>query len=49
MTASVSEAEYNLDLPAASATASAQVVESPGMIQFGDGTRRGDRPVREWP
>ena len=35
MTASVSEAEYNLDLPAASATASAQVVESPGMIQFG--------------
>jgi uncharacterized repeat protein (TIGR01451 family) len=38
MTASVSEDEYNLDLPAASATTSAQVVESPGMIQFGAGS-----------
>src|SRR5262249_38174969 len=35
MTASVSEDQYNLDLPAASATTSAQVVESPGMVQFG--------------
>lgn len=38
MTASVSQTEYNLDLPAASATTSAQVVESPGMIQFGAGS-----------
>ena len=35
--ASVSETEYNLDLPAASASTSAQVVESPGMVEFGAG------------
>lgn len=37
MTATVSETQYNLNLPAASATTSAQVLESPGMIQFGAG------------
>jgi uncharacterized repeat protein (TIGR01451 family) len=35
--ASVSEDEYNLDYSSASATASAQVVESPGMLQFSAG------------
>jgi uncharacterized repeat protein (TIGR01451 family) len=37
MTATVSEAQFNLNLPAATATTSAQVLESPGMLQFGSG------------
>ena len=36
-TASVSETEYNLDLPDASASISAQVVESAGTVEFGAG------------
>ncbi len=35
MTATVTEDEYNLDQPAAMASASADVVESPGILQFG--------------
>jgi uncharacterized repeat protein (TIGR01451 family) len=35
LTASVSEDEFNLDLPAASARASVVVVESAGIVQFG--------------
>ncbi len=36
-TASVSETEYNLDFPDASASTSAQVVESAGTVEFGAG------------
>jgi uncharacterized repeat protein (TIGR01451 family) len=38
MTASLSQAEFNVNVPGGSATAAAQVVESPGMIEFGAGS-----------
>jgi uncharacterized repeat protein (TIGR01451 family) len=37
LTATVSEDQYNLDQPAASASAFAEVVESPGTVKFGSG------------